>query len=95
LHDSAVEKIAKEQVRGGLFFDGSPLSDDAIHIVWNSLERGEPMPYHEAIGGAYAYYFIPTGLGCAARVRHTEAGDELDLTDYDAGKLFAASRLGR
>ncbi len=78
------EKVAREQARTGLFFDGSRLNEEVLHAVRESLERGDPMPYYGAIGGAYAYCFIPTGLGCVVKVRHTETGDEIDLTDYDA-----------
>jgi hypothetical protein len=77
------EKVAEEQVRTGKFFNGSPLNEGVVRVVKDSLEQGEPMPYHGAIGGAYAYCFIPTGLGSVVKVKNTVTGDEIDLTDYD------------
>ncbi len=78
------ETVAKEQVRTGLFFNGAVMNESTIQSVKDSLERGNPRPYYGMIGGAYAYIFIPTSIGCVAKVKNTETGDEIDLTPYDA-----------
>lgn len=35
-----------------------------------------------AIGGAFSFLFVPTGLGMALYARHI-SGEELDLTDWE------------
>lgn len=78
------ERVATEQVRTGLFFDGPPLREGVLQVVKDSLEGGDPRPYHGAIGGAYTYSFTPTSLGCVVKVRNSMTGDEIDVTDYEA-----------
>ena len=46
----------------------------------NKKNKGEI--YVGAVGGAYSFVFIPTGIGVIEKVVCAD-GDELDLTDYD------------
>lgn len=49
---------------------------------YNAWRKSKEEVYVGAIGGAYEFCFIPTGLGTIVKVKCAD-GTELDLTDYD------------
>ncbi len=82
--DTVEQKYAQQQVATGRHFNGTPLHEHELRMVRDSIERGDPTPYYGAIGGAYEYSFVPTGIGTAVKVRNVVTGDAIDLTDYEA-----------
>ena len=49
---------------------------------YNAWRKSKGEIYVGAIGGAYEFCFIPTGIGTMVKVKCAD-GTELDLTDYD------------
>jgi hypothetical protein len=49
---------------------------------YNAWRKSKGEVYVGAIGGAYEFCFIPTGIGTMVKVKCAD-GTELDLTDYD------------
>ena len=49
---------------------------------YNAWRKSKGEVYVGAIGGAYEFCFIPTGIGTIVKVKCAD-GTELDLTDYD------------
>lgn len=45
------------------------------------LEKKIPCPYVGAVGGAYAFEFIQTGLGVITMAKRSD-GHEINLTDF-------------
>lgn len=39
--------------------------------------------YYGAIGGAYVYKFVPTGINIVIKVENVVTKEEIDLTDYE------------
>ena len=64
-------------------FDGNELDSTNILHIRKSIERGEPLRYYGAIGGAYEYSFVPTSLGDVITVKNVASGDSIDLSDYE------------
>jgi len=62
---------------------GIELDSEMLEVMRLAVERGKMIPpWYGVSQGAYVYEFVPTTAGLIIKVKNTETGDSIDLTDY-------------
>jgi len=77
------ERVFKQELETGRSPRGVELSPDTLEIMRLAVKRGKALPpWYGVSQGAYVYEFVPTTAGLIIKVKNTETGDSIDLTDY-------------